>query len=53
MGVLDLVDITQADINGATGSWAGRWALILFDVLELIVMLDKECSVKIDRKELD
>ena len=49
---LDLIDVTPADINDDDTLVGGRLGIDSIDVLELVMMIDKDYSVKIDSKEL-
>ena len=49
---LDLIDVTPADINDDDTLVGGKLGIDSIDVLELVMMIDKDYSVKIDSKEL-
>ena len=49
---LDLIDVTPADIIDDDRLVGGRLGIDSIDVLELVMMIDRDYSVKIDSKEL-
>jgi acyl carrier protein len=49
---LDLIDVTPSDINPDDRLVGGKLGIDSIDVLELVMMIDKDYSVKIDSKEL-
>jgi acyl carrier protein len=49
---LDLIDVTPEDINEDDRLVGGALGIDSIDVLELVMMIDKDYSVKIDSKEL-
>jgi acyl carrier protein len=49
---LDLIDVTPADIKDDDTLVGGKLGIDSIDVLELVMMIDKDYSVKIDSKEL-
>ena len=49
---LDLIDIAPQDINEDDRLVGGKLGIDSIDVLELVMMIDKDYSVKIDSKEL-
>jgi acyl carrier protein len=49
---LDLIDVTPEDINEDDRLVGGVLGIDSIDVLELVMMIDKDYSVKIDSKEL-
>ena len=49
---LDLIDVTPADFNEDERLVGGKLGIDSIDVLELVMMIDKDYSIKIDNKEL-
>jgi acyl carrier protein len=49
---LNLIDVTPADINENAQLIGGDLGLDSIDVLELVMMLEKDYGVKIDSREL-
>ncbi|OHD72193.1 MAG: acyl carrier protein [Spirochaetes bacterium RBG_16_49_21] len=52
IATLDLIDVTPQDINEDDRLVGGKLGIDSIDVLELVMMIDKDYSVKIDSKEL-
>jgi len=50
--ILDLADVTPDDINEDEQLVGGALGIDSIDVLELVMMIEKDYSVKIDSKEL-
>ena len=50
--ILDLADVTPDDINEDEQLVGGALGIDSIDVLELVMMIEKDYSVKIDNKEL-
>ncbi len=49
---LDLINVVPADIKEDDQLVGGKLGLDSIDVLELVMMIDKDYSIKIDSKEL-
>jgi acyl carrier protein len=49
---LDLIDVTPSDINEDDRLVGGKLGIDSIDVLELVMMIDRDYSIKIDSKEL-
>ncbi len=49
---LDLIDVSPEDINPDEQLVGGKLGIDSIDVLELVMMIDKDYSIKIDSKEL-
>jgi acyl carrier protein len=49
---LNLPDVTPADIDETEQLVGGKLGIDSIDVLELVMMVEKEYAVKIDNKEL-
>jgi acyl carrier protein len=50
--VLNLVDVSPDDINADDPLVGGNLGIDSIDVLEMVIMIDKDYSVKIDNREL-
>ena len=52
IGVLSLLDVTPEDIGDADRFVGGDLGIDSIDVLELVLMLEKDYGVKIESKEM-
>ena len=52
IGVLSLLDVTPKDIGGDDRLVGGELGIDSIDVLELVLMLEKDYGVKIESREM-